>query len=1569
MKLSSNFSKGKLNKDVDERLVPKGEYTDALNIRVLNSEGSDVGAVENEKGNTKLTFNSESDNPMCIGSVSDEANEKIYWFVVNDSGHSFIYEYDVIKKLSAVVLADTRSGDNQVLNFNKLNKITGIDVIYNIVSNKNLLLFTDGINPPRSVSIERAKGYGTNNFDEDDINLYKKPPRNAPIVSPYNTPKVDENSVKERFFSFAYRYKYLDGEYSALSAFSNYQFIPGNFDLDFSTMENKAMVNVFNAYRIKYNTGDKRVTDIQICFKNPKEGIVYVIDNINKKENYFVDNVEKTISFSNKKIYRALPKDEINRIFDDVPLTAKAQEFIENRLVFGNITSQYDLLENETDTNVIRIDYKAEKVSSPQEGTEGTTSIDATERKLTLDFTNKSLSKGSYLLIGADLASDEAGSSPSTYFNGTFTGNNAIQLSKTYSSASELASSDDFVELLTYLTGNFVQNVSSTPPPNNSTTSYGEFSVSSSTSTSIVLLAPSIIYVNSSSTTFIENFEFQSESLYTLRPSTNNLSLKSNRSYEFGLVYLDKYGRYSTIIPTTSTVGNDSSEIFIPVENAIDINSAKITVKNKAPYWADRFKFFIKTNRNLHYNIYSTFYYEDGLYRWILLSGNNIGKVEEGTNLIVKSDDDGPLNREVKVKVLEVSHKTKLDEEVSRFTGDDADEGWIEGNKDAFDNPIKERPGVYMKIKPVGFNMDFNPYNYAEYEGSDRIPWGLFSSANQGFANVTIPTKEEFGLAQYKDGANYVNLNITKGSIINIKFEAWERQDAEGDDSKYYEKEFIVSGDYTGDATTSGFEKFLIEETAWEKPVGQSFYTDKDEQFELTFSKTGSGTATRHLVNVKTVEYTRQTETGFLEAKINLMLVEGITIFETDPEDLDSDVYYETEQTFDIVNGFHVGNTQTQTSSLPGICDLTIGNCFSFGNGVESIQIRDERLSPFFDLDYRPNLALLDGYKRVYLKNTLIYSQKYNAETSYNSLNEFNSSRGIKKTLDSKFGSIQKLFSRETDLIVFQEDRVSKVLFGKALLYNTSGQASLQKIEDVLGQDVPFSGEYGISQNPESFSYYAGRMYFADSSRGVVLRLSQDGITPISYFGLKSYFKNNLFEYKNSFNIGGFDPKHHQYVLSMNQSPFGVVNDQFECDSILSRNFTAASETYTYELNAESAGNVTVAYVAGGTFNAVVTINGVTTSNNSLTGSGNFTVAFSDSDIAANRKATVVLTSVSVGNVQLTHSCPVVDTRKVTIIVVNDPAEENESIINRYKVGSRSYYFDEDVFNSSGVTRNESFTEAKGSEYVPSNGETITMSSLKQKGYHSGDFNVCNRLGYLVSSSSNLTVDNIIAAATFPAVTKTDLADSEDNSITFTFTESSSTDNLYLVFDYIDVLPTVVNDTVTGLANNASTTINVLSNDTVSGTHTVSIHSYPSYGSVIVNVDKTITYDHNGSATTFDSFQYKVTKEGACSAIATVEIGILASGGGSGSTGPYPVTLEYGSVSCAVVCSNYPGGQSGTFYVDVGSAQSGGVFAISSKIYTDAAGNNPAPAYFYTDGTDCRPVSGQGDLGVTTGCS
>jgi len=74
-----NFVKGKMNKSVDERLVPNGEYTDALNVRLGSTEASEIGAVENSKGNTQLTYLeydgvSLSNDARCIGVYEDGAN-------------------------------------------------------------------------------------------------------------------------------------------------------------------------------------------------------------------------------------------------------------------------------------------------------------------------------------------------------------------------------------------------------------------------------------------------------------------------------------------------------------------------------------------------------------------------------------------------------------------------------------------------------------------------------------------------------------------------------------------------------------------------------------------------------------------------------------------------------------------------------------------------------------------------------------------------------------------------------------------------------------------------------------------------------------------------------------------------------------------------------------------------------------------------------------------------------------------------------------------------------------------------------------------------------------------------------------------------------------------------------------------------------------------------------------------------------------------------------------------------------------------------------------------------------
>ena len=84
--VTRNFIAGRMNKSVDERLLPNGEYVDALNVRLGSTEESEVGSVENAKGNTRLTSLSIdsiplSDNATCIGAFEDGQRETIYWFV------------------------------------------------------------------------------------------------------------------------------------------------------------------------------------------------------------------------------------------------------------------------------------------------------------------------------------------------------------------------------------------------------------------------------------------------------------------------------------------------------------------------------------------------------------------------------------------------------------------------------------------------------------------------------------------------------------------------------------------------------------------------------------------------------------------------------------------------------------------------------------------------------------------------------------------------------------------------------------------------------------------------------------------------------------------------------------------------------------------------------------------------------------------------------------------------------------------------------------------------------------------------------------------------------------------------------------------------------------------------------------------------------------------------------------------------------------------------------------------------------------------------------------------------
>jgi len=174
--IKNAFLKGKMNKDLDERLVPNGEYRDALNVDVDYSSNSDVGALKNILGNTLIdSINVAA--ATCIGSVADTENNKIYWLIAS-AVKDIIAEYDQATGAVSPVIVDF----GFVLNFNVSNLVTGINIL------DETLYFTDDLNEPKQVDIAYWKtqtadfNTGTTGLLEERITVIKKSPLQAPTL-------------------------------------------------------------------------------------------------------------------------------------------------------------------------------------------------------------------------------------------------------------------------------------------------------------------------------------------------------------------------------------------------------------------------------------------------------------------------------------------------------------------------------------------------------------------------------------------------------------------------------------------------------------------------------------------------------------------------------------------------------------------------------------------------------------------------------------------------------------------------------------------------------------------------------------------------------------------------------------------------------------------------------------------------------------------------------------------------------------------------------------------------------------------------------------------------------------------------------------------------------------------------------------------------------------------------------------------------------------------------------------------------------------------------------------------
>lgn len=201
--------------------------------------------------------------------------------------------------------------------------------------------------------------------------------------------------------------------------------------------------------------------------------------------------------------------------------------------------------------------------------------------------------------------------------------------------------------------------------------------------------------------------------------------------------------------------------------------------------------------------------------------------------------------------------------------------------------------------------------------------------------------------------------------------------------------------------------------------------------------------------------------------------------------------------------------------------------------------VEDANFSDYYVSDYcnigRPNIYDPNA-KQQRRPATIYYSQPYIADTNINGLGTVYDLNF--EEYDKNFGSIQRLISQDKSILVFQQLKVGRVPVNQFQINDTQGQQVMGATEEILSKTIQYyQGEFGIGFHPEAYAQYGNRKYFADVQRGAVLRLSNDGLSPISEYKAHNYFTDrfrDILKRQKKTNIYGvYDVKFGEYILSL----------------------------------------------------------------------------------------------------------------------------------------------------------------------------------------------------------------------------------------------------------------------------------------------------------------------------------------------------------------------------------------------------------------------------------------------------
>ena len=890
----------------------------------------------------------------------------------------------------------------------------------------------------------------------------------------------DKKPIYElNFVRFAYRWKYFDGEYSALSPFSEAAFIPDNFVYDGKEGFNKGMENqVRKVVLSEFETGSDEVNEIEILFKESGNQNIYALEGQKRL------GFKNSFTITRKQIHSVLPNDQLLRAWDNVPKKAKAQEITANRIVYGNYIQNYDIY-NDVDVSV--------SLSKREDG-----------------------------------------------YKRTIKSNRNYQIGVAYM--------DEFNRhspVLSNNTGAFFVDKKESSVENAFSIKLNNKPPAWATHFKYYIKEPSSEYYNIGADRFYTDKE--NGFTYVSFPSsernkvTEGSYLLLKKQHGEDLPVLDKNNRYKIIdifneAPDFVATKVKSEAIFDYIKFAPSYGSGQIQASklaNATPV-ADSVKIQIESIGSSVGGAN-----ED-------VSDEQLKFIKAGNYIKFKSQNGDTKAYEIASVRSHTDGETEVEITIKKAFGPDVDVLYADNGAEALllsnisleileknvQKGAREFDGrFFVKLVTSGplksLNKKIKGKNYLNSDsfiltGKRAVKEingkGIFGNAiRMGEDATSTPKKplfipgppsntEDFNFRVEETTVNVSSDNLEKfqtGSIISFS----------NDEEKIYRIKEIKKGDNDLRADFSlrrkefgvvQYRDIKLSDLDGEDVDISSFFPTHETNAEITINFLKE-------ITDEEVPY-----------------VKNPAIFETEPIEnpTELNIYYETEKAIPI-NEHGVNHT------------LNWYNAICFGNGVESNRIRDDFNAVYISNGVKASSTVSEQIREEHKFNGVIYSGIINSRSSVNRSNEFNMANTITKDFLPSYGSIQKLHAWDDSMVILCEDKVLRVYANKSALYNADGSTNLISDKRVLGDPVEYAGDFGISKNPESFASYGFRCYFTDQARGVVLRLSKDGLTPISNNLMGDFFKDRFFSegcysssIDNDFFIGSYDQYNNLYNLS-----------------------------------------------------------------------------------------------------------------------------------------------------------------------------------------------------------------------------------------------------------------------------------------------------------------------------------------------------------------------------------------------------------------------------------------------------